>query len=859
MSSPPQSSQARPHKKYDREFLLGLRFTNVSIRRPKWLPHISDVVLDKPSNMPLTPQSASPLTGLNCGSDFTPPFLNRGRQFVGGRRYENHSGETSQYYHLSPHAHYRDSYQKARNPENSQPPQMDSPRFSQHPQREEPRKIIPSIPLGSDVRLNQAENAWRPVARKLAVRDRGEADHKAAGTQELLCQMRSILNKLTPERFHSLAHQVAALAIDTAERLKGVVELVFEKAISEPKFSVTYASMCRCLMKLNVPTIDSSGDALNFCSLLLDLCWKEFKKVEKNGKIFRKKQQEQNSISMDEATVQRQRSLGNMRFIGELFKLKMVGQSVVQDCVAKLLIKETEEALECLSCLLSTSGKCLDCDKVKPHMDQYFKQIEEIIKEKKMLSRIRFLLQDILELRQNNWVPRRKDQGPKTIDQIHKEAKQEKQQEQMKVQQQLLPKRETWVRGGSHPTWGRGALPQDEGWISCSVSSKNHPIDTSQFGRITKLGALDINNLLFITGGEDTWRNWSRGSNGGSRSKCNGEPGCFTTPLNCCSTLQKPLSFTPTSRTTDCYRRVIPRFGIHHPSHRNSWKRDCGEHSDRFDQTERPGRRSDRYEQQNDRGLERHLPISNQSHNQETEECVWERDYCSPGSAVHKDRQWNRSRRDRDQPVSVQPNPARPIMTEDKLEKKSKAIIEEYLHISDMKEALLCVQEMDCVPLLFVFVRKGIELALDCDAVARERTGHLLHQLVKAGTLPAKQFYKGMQEILTLAEDMEIDIPHIWLYLAEIIAPVLRESGLPMGQLFREVSNPLVPLGKASILLVEILLLLCRTMTHEMVGEMWMDAGLSWKDFLPEDKDVRETGIEKICCGCAMTHCPLRM
>lgn len=42
-----------------------------------------------------------------------------------------------------------------------------------------------------------------------------------------------------------------------------------------------------------------------------------------------------------------------------------------------------------------------------------------------------------------------------------------------------------------------------------------------------------------------------------------------------------------------------------------------------------------------------------------------------------------------------------------------------------------------------------------------------------------------LQEILEVAEDMAIDIPHIWLYLAELVTPMLHEGGIPMGQLFR--------------------------------------------------------------------------
>ncbi|EPQ14117.1 Eukaryotic translation initiation factor 4 gamma 1 [Myotis brandtii] len=80
-------------------------------------------------------------------------------------------------------------------------------------------------------------------------------------------------------------------------------------------------------------------------------------------------------------------------------------------------------------------------------MDQYFNQMEKIIKEKKTSSRMRFMLQDVLDLRRSNWVPRRGDQGPKTIDQIHKEAELEEHREHIKVQQ-LMAKGSDKCLGG---------------------------------------------------------------------------------------------------------------------------------------------------------------------------------------------------------------------------------------------------------------------------------------------------------------------------------------------------------------------------------------------------------------------------
>lgn len=70
-------------------------------------------------------------------------------------------------------------------------------------------------------------------------------------SQELFRKVRSILNKLTPQKFNQLMKQVTDLTIDTEERLKGVIDLVFEKAIDEPSFSVAYGNMCRCLATVN--------------------------------------------------------------------------------------------------------------------------------------------------------------------------------------------------------------------------------------------------------------------------------------------------------------------------------------------------------------------------------------------------------------------------------------------------------------------------------------------------------------------------------------------------------------------------------------------------------------------------------
>ena len=82
------------------------------------------------------------------------------------------------------------------------------------------------------------------------------------------------------------------------------------------------------------------------------------------------------------------------------------------------------------------------------NFDEYFDQMQGLVSEKKSSARVRCLimvclflhlysinyissLQDVIDLRKNNWIQRREDAGPKTIDQIHKEAQNEEMKQKL--------------------------------------------------------------------------------------------------------------------------------------------------------------------------------------------------------------------------------------------------------------------------------------------------------------------------------------------------------------------------------------------------------------------------------------------
>ena len=126
----------------------------------------------------------------------------------------------------------------------------------------------------------------------------------------------------------------------------------------------------------------------------------------------------------------RRRMLGNIRFIGELFKKEMLTARIMHTCIMKLLNEKKnpdEEDVEALCKLMATIGRLIDRPDAKSHMDAYFKRIQGLSANQAISSRHRFMCQDIMEMRSKGWRERRKQEGPKKIEDVHKDAAREAQ------------------------------------------------------------------------------------------------------------------------------------------------------------------------------------------------------------------------------------------------------------------------------------------------------------------------------------------------------------------------------------------------------------------------------------------------
>uniref|UniRef100_A0A4W4EYJ7 Eukaryotic translation initiation factor 4 gamma 3 n=1 Tax=Electrophorus electricus TaxID=8005 RepID=A0A4W4EYJ7_ELEEL len=756
-------------RQYNRDFLLGFQFMPACVQKPEGLPPISDVVLDKINQNKLPLRQVDPRI-ISRGPDFTPAFADFGRAIPGGRG---------------------------------------APLLSVGPRRPPPRKIITNVSVNDEVQLKKAENAWKPGLKRENVTE----DPETQKTQELFRKVRSILNKLTPQMFNQLMKQVMDLTIDTEERLKGVIDLVFEKAIDEPSFSVAYGNMCSCLAMLKVPMADKPTSTVNFRKLLLNRCQKEFEKDKVDDDVFEKKhgagnERERLEEELEEAKDKaRRRSIGNIKFIGELFKLRMLTEAIMHDCVVKLLKNHDEESLECLCRLLTTIGKDLDFEKAKPRMDQYFNQMEKIVKERKTSSRIRFMLQDVIDLRLHNWVSRRADQGPKTIEQIHKEAKIEEQEEQRKVHQQLLSKDNKRRTGHRDARYYR----LEETWNTVPVPKNSRTIDPTKIPKISKPTIDDKIQL-----GPRAQMNWMKGSSGGAGARAS-ESG---NSLNRYSALQPSVpAAAPTSSAGPDFES---KRGL---SSRGSSGRERNDKP----LSSAPSRAGP----PSVGGASKEAPEEPPKEEAHKDTHVPPTPKLLPSTANRSKLERSQSRESVKLEAASGPATDKPALSEEEMEKRSKSIIDEFLHISDYKEAMQCVEELEQASMLHVFVRVGVESTLERSQITRDHMGQLLYQLLQAGSLSKPQFFKGFSETLELADDMAIDIPHIWLYLAELVSPVLREGGISMRELFS------LQVICACVLRADIsVFFILGLASHRKVGALWRDSELSWVNFLPDMEDV---------------------
>jgi translation initiation factor 4G len=249
--------------------------------------------------------------------------------------------------------------------------------------------------------LELSENRY--VAASVAKKDVDAAE-------KLLRDCKAILNKLAPEKFEKLVVQFLELQVASRADMVGIIDLIFDKALAEPIFGQMYSTLCaRCAESFPEFADETNpvGKPHTFKRLLLNKCQEEFEKENVVARELLALPENTPKEKKDYIRSQaKKRMLGNIRFIGELYKQKMLTEKIMHECLIKLLgdiEHPDEDEVECLCKLMSTVGSLIDHERAKSHMDEYFTRMSHMSNNADLPTRMRFMLQEIIDLRRGGW------------------------------------------------------------------------------------------------------------------------------------------------------------------------------------------------------------------------------------------------------------------------------------------------------------------------------------------------------------------------------------------------------------------------------------------------------------------------
>jgi hypothetical protein len=243
-------------------------------------------------------------------------------------------------------------------------------------------------------------------------------------------RVRGILNKITPETFDKLSKDLVNVGLDSPRTLRGLIYLLFDKALKDLKYSSLYAKLCQKLSEKS-PNFEKEPGPNTFCKFLISKCEDEFERRRKATEDFECKK-ELTDEEFEQKAIAKQKMLGNIKFICELGKKRLLQEEILHECIRGLLSRKKErplqdqaQDLECLCQIMRTIGSLLDIETSRNLMNQYFERIDMYSRKPELPSRIRFMLRDVIDLRNNNWRPRpfqREDNVPQPLSKLREEA-----------------------------------------------------------------------------------------------------------------------------------------------------------------------------------------------------------------------------------------------------------------------------------------------------------------------------------------------------------------------------------------------------------------------------------------------------
>lgn len=215
--------------------------------------------------------------------------------------------------------------------------------------------------------------------------------------------------------------------------------------------------------------------------------------------------------------VWKKKIIGTVRFLGHLYLEGMLSDSIIHACFSSSFsnpqtLLASEEEIERTCVLLETVGAKLyqkDVDKT----EEYFAQLSKLRTNPQITQRASFMIANLVELKENDWVRRRKGLDPKTLAEARAELENEDDSEDFGRPRNEL--NNSFGRGSSSSSFSS----------SPSMGSNFSPVSTG-YPRVRKTSSHDNNRFQRFpfnsnnnSGGNNQYPSNNNNNNSGSRQQ----------------------------------------------------------------------------------------------------------------------------------------------------------------------------------------------------------------------------------------------------------------------------------------------------------------------------------------------------
>lgn len=192
---------------------------------------------------------------------------------------------------------------------------------------------------------------------------------------DILAALNGLLNKLAPDNYEATVVRICDIfkPITDDDMLRTAVQILVRKASSEPKYVQLYAQLVLTL----------SSCAPSVLNLIFDVVNSQFESPDK--RIL----------------------CGTARFVGELYLTGIMATARLLHIITTLLERKTQDSIEVVTHLMTAVGPRFEIEDTIMFQTT-IDNIQVLSQDPSISLRVRFSVLNLIELRDNQWKPRRK-------------------------------------------------------------------------------------------------------------------------------------------------------------------------------------------------------------------------------------------------------------------------------------------------------------------------------------------------------------------------------------------------------------------------------------------------------------------